>query len=95
MPVINSERELAEFRSAIHQQFSYRADSAMELLDALCSNQSARTPVELSLTPLFRRGHDSLFKAIQESLVPLDASQEQPPSARSIIELSPKRFHLL
>ncbi|NEP53571.1 MAG: transposase [Moorea sp. SIO3C2] len=87
MPIIRNERELKEFRSAIHQYFNNRADSAMELLDALCSNQSARTPVELSLNPLFTRGHDSLFKAIQESLIALDTSEGRSPSGCSLIEL--------
>ena len=68
-PSINTESELYDFRKALYAQFSYRADSAMDLLDALCSNQYARNPVELSLNPLFRRGHDSLFKAINQALV--------------------------
>ncbi len=36
----------------------------MDLLDALCSNQSARTTVELSLSPHFRRSYSAQFKAI-------------------------------
>jgi len=59
----------------------------MDLLDALCSNQYARSPVELSLNPLFRRGHDSLFKAIGEALVPSLSTAEAGDSRRSIIEL--------
>ena len=87
MPVINTASELYDFRKALYGQFRYRADSAMELLDALCSNQYARTPVELSLNPLFRRGHDSLFKAIGEALVPSLASTEAGDSRTGIIEL--------
>ena len=55
MPVLNTESELYAFRKALYAQFEYRTDSAMDLLDALCSNQYARSPVELSLNPLFRR----------------------------------------
>ena len=87
MPVINTTSELYDFRKALYGQFRYRADSAMELLDALCSNQYARTPVELSLNPLFRRGHDSLFKAIGEALVPSLATAEEGDSRTGIIEL--------
>lgn len=38
----------------------------MELVDAACSNENARSVVELSLTPCFRRGHDALYKGIAE-----------------------------
>jgi len=37
----------------------------MELLDALASNVSTRSVVELSLSPLFRRDYSALFKAIR------------------------------
>ena len=87
MPVINTASELYDFRKALYRHFSYRADSAMELLDALCSNQHARTPVELSLNPLFRRGHDSLFKAIGEALVPSLASADAGATRTGMIEL--------
>jgi hypothetical protein len=36
----------------------------MELVDALCSNVSARSVVELSLNPCFRREHSALYKAV-------------------------------
>jgi hypothetical protein len=36
----------------------------MDLLDALCSTQRARSTVELSLSPHFRRSYSALFKAI-------------------------------
>ena len=87
MPVINTASDLYDFRKTLYSQFRYRADSAMELLDALCSNQYARTPVELSLNPLFRRGHDSLFKAIGEALVPSLSSADAGDSRMGIIEL--------
>jgi hypothetical protein len=38
----------------------------MDLLDALSSNQTARSPVELSLNPLFRRDYSALYKAIEK-----------------------------
>jgi hypothetical protein len=38
----------------------------MELVDALCSNGSARSVVEYSLTPCFRRTYTTLYKALAE-----------------------------
>jgi hypothetical protein len=38
----------------------------MELVDALCSNASARSVVELCLTPCFRRTYTTLYKALAE-----------------------------
>jgi len=38
----------------------------MDLLDSLCSNAQARSVVELSLNPHFKRDYNSLFKAIAE-----------------------------
>lgn len=55
---------LAQFRYTVYQNFDKRADSLMDLLDALSSQSHARSPVELSLSPYFRRGYSALFKAI-------------------------------
>lgn len=55
---------LTQFRIQVYQNLNKRADSQMDLLDALCSNQSARSTVELSLSPHFRRSYSALFKAI-------------------------------
>ena len=38
----------------------------MELVDAICSNPHARSVVEYSLTPCFRRSYSTIFKAINE-----------------------------
>jgi hypothetical protein len=38
----------------------------MELVDALCSTTSARSVVELSLAPCFRRSYSTLYKALDE-----------------------------
>lgn len=68
MPIPVTESELQSFREQLYQQFNHRADSAMDLLDALCSNDHAPSVVHLSLNPLFRGGYSSLFKAIGASL---------------------------
>jgi hypothetical protein len=64
MPIIVTETEFQKFRGKLHKQFKNLADSAMELLDALCSNNKTASVVQLSLNPLFRRGYSALFKAI-------------------------------
>jgi len=64
MPTIVTETEFQKFRGKLHNQFKNLADSAMEMLDALCSNNKTASVVRLSLNPLFRRGHSALFKAI-------------------------------
>lgn len=70
MPILLTETEFQEFRGQLHKLFKHRADSTMDLLDALCSNNHTPSVVQLSLNPLFRRGHSALFKAIGESLSP-------------------------
>ena len=64
MPIIVTETEFQKFRGKLHNQFKHFADSAMELIDALCSNNKTASVVKLSLNPLFRRGHSAIFKAI-------------------------------
>jgi len=64
MPIIVTESEFQKFRGELYNQFNHLADSAMDLLDALCSNHKTSSVVQLSLNPLFRRGYSALFKAI-------------------------------
>jgi len=61
---MDKKHPLAQFRYQVYQNFNKRADSLMDLLDALCSNDNARSVAELSLSPHFRRGYSALFKAI-------------------------------
>ena len=58
--------ELKQFRQELYQTFNNRADTLMELVDAVCSNPHARSVVEYSLTPCFRRSYSTIFKAIDE-----------------------------
>src|SRR5437867_4171608 len=57
---------LVQFRHRLYQNFTNRADTLMELVDALCSNGSARSVVEYSLTPCFRRTYTTLYQALAE-----------------------------
>ena len=58
--------EFQQFREQLYQNFNKRSDTAIELVDALCSYPSASSPVELSLSPVFRRSYTALYKAIAE-----------------------------
>lgn len=57
---------LTQFRQELYQNFNNRADTLMELVDALSSNPAARSVVEYSLTPCFRRSYSTVFKALAE-----------------------------
>ncbi len=59
--------QFQQFRQKLYNLFPHRQDSLMDLLDALSSNVAARSPVELSLNPLFRRDYSALYKAIAEA----------------------------
>ena len=52
------------FRDQIFNCFSFRADSTMDLVDALSGNTHATSVVQLSLNPLFRRKYGSIRDAI-------------------------------
>ncbi len=56
------------WRSNLFQGLKARKETIIELLDALSSNQQARSVVELSLNPLFRRDYNSLYRGIKEFL---------------------------
>jgi hypothetical protein len=75
--------QLKQFRRQLYSSFEYRADAIMDLLDALSSNTTAKSTVELSLNPLFRRSYGSIYDGIQEF--------SQPDSAETTI--AEKRAH--
>lgn len=58
--------ELEQFRQTVYQNLNNRADTVMELIDALCSRVGAQSPVELTLAPAFRRTYSTMYKAIDE-----------------------------
>jgi len=57
--------QLKQFRQQLYSSLAYRGDTIMDLLDALSSNTTAKSAVELSLNPLFRRGYGSVYDGIQ------------------------------
>ena len=60
-----SQQEFKQFREKLYQSFNYRRDTVMDLVDAIAANTTARSPVELSLSPLFKRGYSAFYKGIQ------------------------------
>ena len=67
---------LQEFRENLYNFFPYRADALMDLIDAAASNTTARSVVELSLSPFFRREYSSIFDAIENFFVPSKPEKE-------------------
>ena len=60
----NASKQLEQFRLEVYHSFDRRADASMELLDALAGNRQARSVVELSLAPGFRRTYSSVYVAV-------------------------------
>jgi hypothetical protein len=56
--------ELEQFRNTLYQNFNNRADTLMEVVDALCSSPWAQSAAELSLAASFRRSYSALYKAV-------------------------------
>jgi hypothetical protein len=63
---------LRQFRQGLYESFPYRRDSLLDLLDAFSSNDRARSIVELSLNPCFRRQYSALYKAITAAYLESD-----------------------
>jgi hypothetical protein len=61
--ILNS---LKIFRDKIYHCFHYRKDATMELIDALSSNTTANSVVELSLNPLHRRNYCSITRVLDK-----------------------------
>lgn len=61
-----SKQEFEQFRDKLYQSFNYRRDTVMDLVDTIAANTTARSPVELSLSPLFSREYSALYKGIQD-----------------------------
>jgi len=56
--------QLEAFRQDLYEKLLSCAGASMDLLDALASNTTARSVVELSLNGPFRRGYGSVYTAI-------------------------------
>lgn len=52
--------KLKRYRQSLYGAFQNYADVLMNVIDALSSNTTARSVVELSLNPAFERGYSAL-----------------------------------
>lgn len=59
--------QFQDFRQKLYNCFESCSDACMDLLDALAGNTGADSIAELSLSPLFQRSYNSIYKAIKES----------------------------
>ncbi|MFE3059992.1 NF041680 family putative transposase [Nocardia sp. NPDC059239] len=65
--------ELSRFRDRFYECLDARADTLFELADAvICTDGTVTSLVELSLAPVFRRGHGALYDALSEGGVDED-----------------------
>ena len=55
---------LNQFRASLYQNIDRRADTVLELIDAMCGVPNASSVVEYSLSPSFRRSYSMVFKGI-------------------------------
>jgi len=73
----NASQQLEQFRLEVYHSFDRRADATMELLDALAGNRQARSVVELSLAPDFRRTYSSVYVAVGECFTITEAEHRR------------------
>jgi hypothetical protein len=88
-------KQLTQFRDKVYQNFNNckRTDMLMDLVDALSSNTTARSVVELSLNTHFRRHYTALNKAVTVNAL---RNQQLANLACQTISTPVKRkFHLL
>jgi len=91
---------LKDFRDKLYRFFPSRRDAAMELMDALSSNRTANSVVELSLSPLHRRNYCSITRVLDEfmSQNPIMAQQQKQGLTNLLANVCPplqeRRFHL-
>ena len=80
---------LRSLRVGLYRCFTGWADTLFELADAVvCSPASVHSVPSLSLEPVFRRGHGSLYKALDRGGTPTapltPAALHHPPDGRSV-----------
>lgn len=67
---------LQTFRQKLLDVFPLRADALFELVDALLLTLDPRSPVELSLSPAFRRRFGMVYDALRHGQVDADAARQ-------------------
>jgi hypothetical protein len=66
MDITRHTTALEQFRYTLYQNFANRADTLMELVDAVCSYPEADSVVCYSLSPVFRRSYSTISKGLAE-----------------------------
>ena len=86
-----------KFRQKIFSCFHARSDALIELMDALAGNLTARSVVQLSLNPAFRRQYGSIHDAISNFAVEptQDADIEQCLIEQCSPTTTTQPFHLI
>lgn len=84
---------MEQFRESLYQNINKRADTVMELLDAMCSTPEARSVAEYSLSWCFQREYSSLYKGIAS--LGLEAMWLPHRLAPYLPEPEQRGFHLL
>ena len=69
--------KLEQFRLDLYEMLPHRRDALLDLIDVLASNTFARSVIELSLSPLFRREHSSLPDAIDNFFQATNPDREE------------------
>lgn len=90
MNIQQATSQLQQFRSELYAALPYAPDATLELIDALASNMQARSPVALSLSPLFHRHYSSVSKVIANlfhASHPLKAEAERQVLAQRLLRL--------
>ena len=69
--------ELSHFRHDLHACLTSRSDTLFELCDAvLCTDRPVTSLMELSLEPVFQRGHGALYDALAQGSINEDALRD-------------------
>ena len=91
------EERLRKYRQAVYESMERRADALLDLMDALSSNEKAKSVVELSLSNLYRREYSSITDSLSEMLkgesdseVLEELAQRQAESSRIIASVIPE-----
>ncbi|MFQ5814841.1 MAG: transposase, partial [Anaerolineae bacterium] len=77
MDIQETVSQLKQFRQELYEVFDLRPDALMELIDALSSTPNARSVVELSLSPFFRREYSSVHDAIAHLFRPTEPEKTE------------------
>ena len=82
--------KLKEFREKFYRILSRRRDATVELVDALSSNTTAKSVVELSLNPLHRRNYCSITRVLDECIPINEVTEFKKKTVSLLSEACPK-----